>query len=155
MEADQSSSSSPDRIWAGLRLWLHDRGKPVYGPGTQRLLLLVAETGSLHQSAQRMRMSYSKAWRIVREAEEHLGVQLLERHAGGPAGGGSVLTPDGRLLVERFGAFKSDLHVALEVLYAKYFGDVPFAHGERPDDPTRPDEPTGLDDPTRPAEPTE
>ena len=37
-------------------------------------------------------MSYSKAWRMIDEIERGLGIALLERHAGGPTGGGSRLT---------------------------------------------------------------
>ena len=59
----------------------------MYGPGTQRLLVLVVQTGSLHQAAKQMGMAYSKAWRIVKDAEDHFGFKLLERQIGGVGGG--------------------------------------------------------------------
>jgi len=136
LDADLPSPSGSPRIQPRLRLWLHDRGTPMFGPGTYELLVRVAETGSLHRSAQQMGMSYSKAWRIVREAEEHLGVGLLERHAGGAAGGGSVLTDDARALVERFGRLADDLQVALDVLYAKHFADLSFIQEQKSQRPS-------------------
>ena len=136
MSTDRQSSSGSDGIRPRLRLVLYDGGTAMFGPGTYELLVRVSETGSLHRSAQQMAMSYSKAWRIVREAEEHLGVGLLERHAGGAAGGGSVLTDDARALVERFGGLTSDVQVALDVLFAKHFGDLPFVQDRRPSEPS-------------------
>ena len=50
-----------------MRLRIH--GQDVFfGPGTEELLLLVNETGSLHMAAAKMGMSYSKAWKIIRRA---------------------------------------------------------------------------------------
>ena len=115
------------RIRAGHRIFLHERGEPLFGPGVYELLVLVDETGSLHQAAKTMGMSYSKAWRVTREAEAHLGVELLERQTGGPAGGGSVLTEEGRQLVVRYRSFVDEADAELDRLYRKYFGDAPYA----------------------------
>jgi molybdate transport system regulatory protein len=122
-----SEIQPPPRIRAGHRVFLHEHGESLFGPGTFDLLVLVDETGSLHQAAKLMGMSYNKAWRAMRQAEDHLGVKLLERHAGGPAGGGSVLTEDGVQLMERFRAFLDEADADLARLYQKYFGDASFA----------------------------
>jgi molybdate transport system regulatory protein len=74
-----------------------------------------------------MAMSYSKAWRIMHEVEERLGVTLFERSVGGADGGGSRLTDDGRLLLERFSAFAREGDTALDSLYRKYFADITYA----------------------------
>jgi molybdate transport system regulatory protein len=125
MDPDHASPP-PGPIEPRIRLRFQDGETRIFGPGVHRLLILVVEAGSLHRAAQMMGMSYSKAWRIVRLAEEHLGVALLERHAGGASGGGSVLTVEARTLVERFGYLQNDLQAALEVLFTKYFGDQPY-----------------------------
>ena len=120
------------RIDAGHRIFLHERGEPLFGPGVCDLLVRVDETGSLHQAAKSMGMSYSKAWRVMREAERHLGVDLLQRQAGGPDGGGSVLTEDGRQLMLRFRAFADEADAELDRLYRKHFGDLPYAQPTGP-----------------------
>ncbi len=114
------------RIQAGHRVFLHSDGEPLMGPGTFDLLTLVDKTGSLHQAAKQMEMSYNKAWLAVRRAEKHLGVALLARRTGGPGGGGSVLTDEGRQLTERFRLFLDEADADLWRLYRKHFGDVPF-----------------------------
>ena len=118
------------RIRAGHRVFFHERGEPLFGPGTFDLLVLVDETGSLCQAAKIMGMSYNKAWRAIRQAEDHLGLKLLTRRTGGPDGGGSILTDDGRRLTERFRAFLDEADADLARLYQKYFGDAPFAQPE-------------------------
>lgn len=134
-----AGGSSPVR--AACRVVLHKSGEPFFGPGPQQLLILVAETGSLHQAAKMMGMSYSKAWRITREAEERLGVALLRRRTGGIAGGGSALTRDGRQLVDRFRALSDDADAAIERLYEEHFGGAPFG-GSADVSPGTPAEPS-------------
>jgi molybdate transport system regulatory protein len=122
-----SEVQPPPRIRAGHRVFLHEHGESLFGPGTFDLLVLVDETGSLHQAAKLMGMSYNKAWRAMRQAEDHLGVKLLARRTGGADGGGSVLTEDGQKLMERFRAFLDEADADLARLYQKYFGDASFA----------------------------
>jgi len=105
------------------RVRLAHEGFPAFGPGPYELLCRVREEGSLHRAAQSMHMAYSKAWRIVRDAEQHLGLEILDRKAGGVAGGGSVLTDDGEELVRRFGALQDELRDELVRLYDAHFGD--------------------------------
>ena len=109
------------------RIWLQEGGIPTFGPQAYALLPQVAEIGSLHQAARRAGLSYSKAWHLANEAEERLGVRLLERRVGGPAGGGSALTTDGWKLGERFGALMVAADRDLSELYERYFADLPFA----------------------------
>ncbi len=125
--ARRASSEGAPRVGAGHRVFLHDQGEPLFGPGVFDLLVLVDEIGSLHQAAKTMGMSYNKAWRAIRHVEEHLGFQLLHRRTGGAAGGGSVLTEEGRELVRRFRAFLDEADAELDRLYRQHFGDMPYA----------------------------
>lgn len=107
----------------GYKIWLENNGK-AFGKGPRDLLRGVEETSSLNQAAARMGMSYSKAWRIIRNAERKLGVSLLERTIGGLAGGGSRITADGKVLLGRCDQFEQDVHDAIERLYRRYFDDL-------------------------------
>ena len=118
------------RVRAGHRVFFHEDGEPIFGPGISDLLVLVQETGSLHAAAHRMGMSYNKAWHVVRMAEDRLRMELLSRRTGGQGGGGSVLTDAGVELVRRFRAFLDDADADLDRLYFDHFGDLPFAQPE-------------------------
>jgi len=128
---EREPAEGAPRIQAAHLVFFHEQGERVFGPGVCDLLVLVGETGSLLQAAKTMGMSYSKAWRVMRRAEEHLGMDLLSRQTGGPAGGGSTLTPAGRDLAERFSAFTGEADAELDRLYRKYFGHAPFAQPAR------------------------
>ena len=103
------------------KVWLDNEGK-AFGEGPYRLLRLVEKTGSLHQAAMEMKMSYRKAWLTLRAIEERLGFALLERHTGGHSGGGSTITPRGADFLRAYEAFRTDVEEALENVYRKHFG---------------------------------
>lgn len=109
----------------GHRVWLHVEGVRMFGPGMQELLERVAATGSLHQAAKLMDMSYTKAWHLLRETEEHLGWKLVERHVGGVSGGGTSLTPTGSELVRRFAAFMAETDAGMQAAFERSFRDWP------------------------------
>lgn len=96
--------------------------KKAFGPGIAQLLELTDDTHSLNKAAAMMGMAYSKAWKILNESEDALGFKLLERHAGGSGGGGAVLTPEGRKILEAYTSFREEADGAVRVLYEKYFG---------------------------------
>ncbi len=70
----------------------------VFGRGIADLCLGVREKGSLNASAKGMGMAYSKAWRIIKETEAALGIQLLIRDGAH----GSELTEDGNKLLDAY-----------------------------------------------------
>ena len=70
-------------------------GTRFFGPGPYRLLEGVDRLGSLSAVAREMGMSYSKANRVVKNAEKACGFPLLARRIGGADGGSSELTPRG------------------------------------------------------------
>jgi molybdate transport system regulatory protein len=103
------------------KIWLDHHGK-AFGEGPYELLKRVKKTGSLHQAANQMGMSYSKAWCLIRTLEERLGFTLLERKVGGVSGGGSQVTSKARDFMNRYGRFHKDVEEALEKIYLKHFG---------------------------------
>jgi molybdate transport system regulatory protein len=113
------------------RVWLQDQGLPVFGTGICELLKRVEATGSLRCAASDMGMAYSKAWQIVRRAEEHLGLKLMTRHTGGRGGGYSIVSEQGIWLVDTFSAFSREADTAVAQLFARHFGDGIRSAGER------------------------
>lgn len=70
----------------------------AFGPGVARLCKGVREKGSLYAAAREMGMAYSKAWRIMKDTEAALGMQLLDRDGAH----GSSLTKDGDKLLDAY-----------------------------------------------------
>ena len=93
---------------------LGDDGRRVFGPGPVDLLERVGELGSLRAAAIDMGMAYTKATRLVRDAELAFGFPLTERTVGGSGGGGSRL-------IERYRAFERTSRWALAAAYETCF----------------------------------
>ena len=89
------------------KLWIEKDGKLALSDYRVRLLRLIDETGSLSDAAAAMQLSYRRAWGKLREIEHNLGVKLVDTAVGGAGGGGSRLTPEGRLLIERYERFRA------------------------------------------------
>lgn len=85
-----------------LRIDLEGRGS--IGPGKVRLLELIAARGSIRKAAGELRMSYARAWGLVRDLGRIFGKPLVAARPGGRAGGGARLTPLGRSVVDAYRA---------------------------------------------------
>lgn len=88
------------------------------------LLELIEETSSVRTACQRMQISYSSGWNIIRILESQLSYPLIVRSQGGPNGGQSVLTEYGKQLLELYRGFMKELQITVDALYQKYFGEV-------------------------------
>jgi len=84
-------------------------GERFFGPGVCELLERIRETGSIQAAAAGMEMSYTKAWKILKRAEDEMGVNLITRVAGGKNGGSSALTGAGEKAVRDFREIESKL----------------------------------------------
>lgn len=94
---------------------------PFFDSKIAMLLTLVDETASVRTACQRMQISYSSGWNIIRTLESQLGCSLVERSQGGAGGGQSRLTEKGHRLLTRFEAFQEEVRGSANVLYEKYF----------------------------------
>ncbi|MCQ1528856.1 winged helix-turn-helix domain-containing protein [Lutispora saccharofermentans] len=103
------------------RFWLEEDGVKVFGKGPLILLEAVDKLGTLNKAANKLDMSYSKAWSMIKRAEAKLGFSLLERHTGGIEGGGSDLTPEARALIKSYRNFCKEADNILDELYNKHF----------------------------------
>ena len=88
-----------------------------FGRGVANLCLGVRELGSLNAAAKDMKMAYSKAWRIIKETEAALDMQLLDRDGAH----GSTLTADGDKLLDTYLEIDAKLQAIAEEEFAKLF----------------------------------
>jgi len=78
-------------------------GKEIaFGPGKAELLQLVAETGSIGKAASRMKMSYMRAWSLIRTMNHCFKKPLVVAKHGGEGGGGAELTETGRAVAAHY-----------------------------------------------------
>ena len=105
------------------KVWIDSHGQ-AFGEGPYELLIRTRRSGSLHQAARQMGMSYSKAWKLIQIMEKRLGFPLLDKRVGGRSGGGSEVTAEAEDLINRYAQFRKDVRETLEEIYQKYFGSM-------------------------------
>jgi molybdate transport system regulatory protein len=107
-----------------LKLWVEKDGLLVFSDYRAELLDHIAKTGSISGGAERMGLSYRRAWGKIKEIEHNLGVRLVRSQVGGPDGGRTELTPEGEELLARYRAFRA----AAQADVSRDFGQA-FAKG--------------------------
>ena len=88
-----------------------------FGRGIEMLLVGVDRHGSLNRAAKELGMAYSKAWNILRLAEQEFDLQLIHREGAH----GSRLTDEGRIFLEQYQEMVNAAAQAAEQVFRKYF----------------------------------
>lgn len=109
-----------DKIYdCSVRIRVKEKDSVVntyFGRGVADLLHGVKIYHSLSLSAQHMDMAYSKAWRIIKQAEAVLGIQLLHRMGKK----GSKLTPEGERFLMIYEEAEQAASKAARRIFEKY-----------------------------------
>ena len=84
------------------KIWIEADGQILLGEGRVSLLKAIEETGSLNKAAQQLNMSYKKAWGLIDDVNSRAKKSVVTKNIGGKSGGGTVLTPYGKSLVQTF-----------------------------------------------------
>ena len=110
---------NPQKFDLKIRLYNQEKsfGKGVYE------LKKAQSFGSLSGAYKDMKMSNSKAWKILKRAEEDLDMPLVERISGGKDGGGSKLTQEGEELLDKYEKFIQEMNEYAKIRFKEIFED--------------------------------
>jgi molybdate transport system regulatory protein len=103
MGADRSGLTVRFRIDLGARR--------AIGPGKIALLEHIEASGSLSQAARELGMSYRRAWELLENLNHSFRERVVATSTGGRGGGGAILTPFGRALIQSYRRFESDIQL--------------------------------------------
>lgn len=87
---------------AKSRIWIEGEDGIFLGEGRIRLLCAIEKTGSISKAAKSLNMSYKKAWNLIDSINKNGAYPAVEKNTGGSGGGGAMLTPYGKKLIEIF-----------------------------------------------------
>jgi molybdate transport system regulatory protein len=107
-QKSEESGNAGDRL--NIRIDL--AGGLRIGPGKIAVLEEIARFGSISAAGRALRMSYRRTWELVEDLNTGLGTPVVETAAGGSGGGGTILTPAGKAVIERYRAIEMDTAVA-------------------------------------------
>ena len=94
---------------------------PSFGKGIVMLMTRIQQGHSLKSASEDMGMAYSKAWLHFKKAEADLGIKLIDKKVGGSGGGGTVITEEGRIFLEKFQKFEALSREAVEKIFLECF----------------------------------
>lgn len=103
------------------KLVIQKDGRGILGPGIIDLLKNIEKTGSTKKGTELLGMSYSKALRIIKIAEDALGFNLIEKSRGGIFGGESILTDKGNRIIDSYEKMKKEIEKETKLEYIKEF----------------------------------
>jgi len=86
-----------------------ENNRGFFGIGIVWLLEEIEKTGSIRKAAQNMHMSYSKAHKILKRAEEKFGKQFLIKKKGGIERGGAELTEFAKKFIQSYKNFQKSI----------------------------------------------
>ena len=89
-----------------------------------RLLQEIESEQSIVAAAKNMKISYRKAWGLLRQIEYDLGFPLVGKKRGGNAGGRTTFTPEGKKLLDAFTSLQSDLEAADKEIIRSFFRKI-------------------------------
>ena len=97
-------------IFLKHRVWLENiYGHDIVGNGKFELLLCIDELESLVSAADKLNISYRKAWGNLREIEQHLGFPIVDKSRGGKEGGRTSLNHEGKKLINAYKEYLDDI----------------------------------------------
>lgn len=107
------------RMEIKVKFWIEKKGEVVLGSGKSALLLAMDRLGSIQQAADEFGMSYRHAWGVIKKIEQRLGFKIVDVKLGGRNGGGTRLTPKGKVFVEKMVFFLDDLQTMAELKFKR------------------------------------
>lgn len=110
------------KFYCNTRIRIKGKDFPTndyFGRGVADLLHGVQQYHSLNLATKQMGMAYSKAWRIIRQAEATLGMSLMNRLGKN----GSELTPEGEKLLEVYEEAEREASKVVREIFEKYYGE--------------------------------
>ena len=110
--APMARQASKKRLLPRLRVACGDE-VPI-GPGNANLLEWVAKTGSIREAAERMDMSYMRAWKLIQTMNACFREPLVNSERGGNSRGGATLTATGQRALELYREMESEAVQAME-----------------------------------------
>jgi len=114
----QKGSAKYANIHPEYKIWLAtEDGVGVLGDGKWKILKAIDQAGSLMAACENLGLTYRRTWNDLKKVEKLLGFALLEKSRGGQDGGHSVLTSEGKQLINAFDHF----HERMDTLMLKEF----------------------------------
>ena len=107
-------------VWIVTRLKI-GKDRPFFSVGPMELFEKIEQYASIKKATEAMEMSYTKALRIIRVAEEELGFPMVLSEKGGSSRGATRLTARAKAVLTAFQELYADVSAYAEQRMAEKF----------------------------------
>lgn len=92
------------------KTWIeNDHNELLFGKGKTEILELIEQDGSITKAAEKMGLSYKKAWSHIKILQQNVADELVLPQKGGGKTGGTTLTPKARELINNYRQLQHDI----------------------------------------------
>lgn len=102
------------------KIYLENSNDKFMGIGVLWLLKALDKNPSLRSAASELGLSYSKAYNMIKNLEDSLGKQIIERKKGGKDHEGSKLTPFAVSFITLYDDFQNKCKYLLEKPFEEF-----------------------------------
>ncbi len=111
------------KLQVKTKTWIeNDRGELLFGKGKTEILELIEEDGSIAKAAERLGMSYKKAWTHIKILQENIADELVVAKKGGGGRGGTTLSSHARELVAKYRQLQEEIEAFANRRFQELFG---------------------------------
>ena len=112
-------------VFLKYNVWLQNtQDQTVTNHNHINLLKGIKQSGSLMAASKDLKISYRKAWGCIKDAEELLGFNLVEKQRGGSKGGNTTVTKEGIELIEAFDELQTQIEDVLHHITKRFFNRI-------------------------------
>jgi molybdate transport system regulatory protein len=92
------------------KIWIeNDHQELLFGKGKTEILELIAVEGSIAGAAEKMGMSYKKAWSHIKILRQNIADELVVPQKGGQGTGGTMLTLKATELISKYRQLQKEI----------------------------------------------
>lgn len=104
------SEKKGTRLYIKTKTWMENQNADLlFGKGKTEILEYIDEFGSIAKAAEKLDMSYKKAWSHIQVLQNNLDDVLVETQKGGGEQGGTTLTPKAYEYIAKYRQLQNEI----------------------------------------------
>lgn len=97
-------------FYVKTKTWIENADHELlFGKGKTEILELIQQEGSIAKAAEKLQMSYKKAWTHIKILQKNIADELVVPQKGGVGKGGTTLTPKAVELIKNYSELQKDI----------------------------------------------
>ena len=110
------------RLYIKTKTWMENQNADLlFGKGKTEILEYIDEFGSIAKAAEKLNMSYKKAWSHIQILQKNLDDVLVETQKGGGEQGGTTLTPKAYEYIAKYKQLQEEIETFANERFKELF----------------------------------